>query len=296
MIPFSRVFASVTLSMLITLSGFSADAYAKRLGGGRSFGQQSHPMQRQAAPAPRPPARPAAQPAPAGAPAPAAAPKRPGWLGPVAGLAAGLGIAALLSHFGLAGAAAEMIGSLLLIGLLVFGAILLFRMLSRPKLAETPNMGHMAYTASPAQPYVPPYAEPVPVAAGSAPLAADGIDVEALLHDAKVMFTRMQLSWDAKNAADIRVFTTPEIFAEIKVQIDERDGSVNRTDVLELNAEFLGSEARPDGTLASVRFSGMIREEIGGGAEPFVETWNLLRQAGSRWLLAGIEQEGHSTG
>lgn len=285
---FSRSFLTFSLAALVALSGFSDDAYAKRMGGGRSFGQQSNPMQRQAAPAPRTPTAPSAQPAPAGAPAaPAAAPKRPGWLGPVAGLAAGLGIAALLSHFGLGGAMAEMLGSVLMIAALAFGAILLFRMLSRPKTAEVPGIGRMTYTEP-----------PITATSGTSgfdtattPAAVDELDVEALLHEAKVNFTRLQLSWDAKNSSDIRSFTTPEMFAEIKVQIDERDGSINRTDVVKLDAEFLGSEARENGLLASVRFSGLIREELGGEASPFIETWNFVRQSGGHWLLAGIEQE-----
>ena len=75
------------------------EAEAKRLGGGKSFG-----MQRQATPAPTAPSaagKPAAAPT-AGAPAAAAKPAGMSrFLGPLAGLAAGLGIAALLSHLGI---------------------------------------------------------------------------------------------------------------------------------------------------------------------------------------------------
>ncbi|KPJ32770.1 hypothetical protein BMUNKI379_21515, partial [Burkholderia multivorans] len=105
--PWARRVGTLLMVGLLTAGTFaSLDAEAKRMGGGRSFGRQNSTVtQRQATP---PAQQPMQQAAPAqaqranpAAPAPAAQPNRSRWLGPIAGLAAGLGIAALLSHFGL---------------------------------------------------------------------------------------------------------------------------------------------------------------------------------------------------
>src|SRR5213083_260992 len=128
-------FAALTLA-------FSDFAEAARMGGGRSFGAQrqsvtpSKPTPPAAAPANSAPAQPAT-PAAGTAPAPAAAPSGASrWLGPIAGIAAGLGLAALLSHFGLS----EGFGSLLVIGLVVVGGIFLFRMFMARRETAKPSL------------------------------------------------------------------------------------------------------------------------------------------------------------
>ena len=129
-------------ALMLTLSNL---ADAGRMGGGRSFGAQrqsvapskSAPPAGNATAQPTTPASPAATP-PAGTPsAPAAAPSGSSrWLGPIAGIAAGLGLAALLSHFGLS----EDFGSLLLLGLIVVGGVFLFRMLMARREAAKPSL------------------------------------------------------------------------------------------------------------------------------------------------------------
>ncbi len=116
--------AATTVSML-------GEALARPMGGGRSFGRQSQNVGRQApapAPTPAPAAAPRqAQPAPAPAPAPAAkAPSR--WKGLLGGALLGLGLGALLSHFGLGGALASMISTLLMVALLAGVAFFIYRM------------------------------------------------------------------------------------------------------------------------------------------------------------------------
>ena len=123
------LFAAV-VGLGLTMS--DADA---RLGGGRSLGKQSGNVFRREAPAQQgvpAPRQNNANPAPT-QPQPGVAPQpqRNRWLGPIAGLAAGLGIAALMSHFGFGGAMGEMMGSLLLIGGLVFAGLFLYRLLRR---------------------------------------------------------------------------------------------------------------------------------------------------------------------
>jgi predicted lipid-binding transport protein (Tim44 family) len=254
-----------------------------------------------------------AQPAPA-QPAPAASP-RSRWLGPIAGLAAGLGIAALLSHFGLGGAFASAFANIIVIALLAAAAIWLIRkLMSRRRREAAPAYGMAGAglggtgMAADAGRESHRYGEhrmqaaghdvfgggastPSQAATGTAAVPAD-FDTETFLRHAKVHFTRLQAAWDERNLADIREFTTPEMFAELKVDLDARGAESNQTDVVQLNAELLGLEDRGDEYLASVRFSGLIRESAGAPAEPFTETWVLSKAARKNegWLLAGIEQ------
>jgi len=301
--------AAGVVAVIIGLAMVVQDADAARMGGGRSFGRQSPNVTKQASP-------PAQQAGQKQTPPPAAQPQPAGnrWLGPIAGIAAGLGIAALLSHFGLGGAFAEALGSMLVIGLLVLAAVWIWRMLrgagNRPVLQRTsePAYGSTGNAPVPTYDLASETARPGSVAAlGSsstaAPAAAPGVtgeqwgvpagfDTPAFIRNAKVNFIRLQEAWDAKNLADIREFTTPEVFAEIKMQIDETRGANNHTDVVSLDAELLGIEESPTDYLASVKFSGTIRENEQGGGEPVEEVWNLTKPKSGRsgWLLAGIQQ------
>ena len=282
------------------------DAEAKRLGGGRSIGRQSENVtQKQAAPAQAAPAQQAA-PAPAAAgQAPAAKPAGNRWLGPLAGLAAGLGIAALLSHFGLGGALAEALGSMLLIGALIVGALFLFRMFRGAKKPAEPEPAYASPNLSRAPATVAPAFEPAllrsTTTAAPAPGAASAatwtipadFDVDNFLHIARMYYVRLQAAWDAGNETDLRDFMTPEMYAEIKLDLQERGAAANKTDVVTLSADLLGIEEQGEQSLASVRLHGTIREGADAPAEPFSEVWNLVkpRAAKGSWVLAGIQQE-----
>jgi predicted lipid-binding transport protein (Tim44 family) len=304
--------AMVGLLMAGTLA--SLDAEARRMGGGRSFGRQSNSVQQSQTP----PSQPAqnsqatqqrAQPAPATTPTPPAAPNRNRWLAPIAGLAAGLGIAALLSHFGLGEAFAGMFANVIVIALIAMVVIWLIRRFTgrkrdttQPAYAGTaPSLntngtGYMQeprYTAPPTGAYLEPQGNPLTTpSVGATPSVPAGFDSEAFLRNAKVYFVRLQAAWDVGNVEDIREFTTPEMFAEVRVDLASRGTQPNQTDVVQLNAELLGVEERANEYFASVRFSGLIREEPGAAAEPFVEVWNLSKanRPGEGWLLAGIQQ------
>ena len=304
--PSSFTLAAILAAVFFALTLVAHDADA-RLGGGKSFGRQSSTVtQRQATspskPAAAPEASKATQP-PVTAPSPQPAGNR--WLGPLAGVAAGLGIAALLSHFGLGGAFADGLGSILVIGLLLFAGVFIWRMLRRST----------ASSPAPVRPMEPAYATSTPQAVNSSqgvsvlgtPLPGSAqasaptdvpwgvpadFDVAGFLRIAKVQFLRMQAASDEKNLADIREFTTPEVFAEIKMQLDEQKGAVNKTDVVNLDAALLGIETGSTEYLASVRFSGSMRENNQAEATSFEEVWNLSKPVEGRsgWLLAGIQQ------
>ena len=293
--------AAVFASFFLAFALVAHDADAGRLGGSRSFGKQSAPVQRQATTPSKPaPAQDASK--ATTSPAAAPAPTRNRWLGPLAGIAAGLGIAALLSHFGLGGAFADGLGSMILIGLLIFAGVFIWRMLRRGTGSPAPTRPFESAYSMPA----PESANSrggvsvlgTPLAGSTAPATANApwgvpadFDVTGFLRIAKVQFLRMQAAWDEKNLADIREFTTPEVFAEIKMQLDEEKGAVNKTEVTNLDATLLGIETGPTEYLASVRFSGSMRENQ-AGAVPFEEVWNLGKPVDghSGWLLAGIQQ------
>ena len=297
------------LGMLFAVLALVAtDVEAARLGGGKSFGRQSSAVTQRSA---QPPAAPAqqAQPSPA-SPAPgAAAPKPAGsrWMAPLAGLAAGLGLAALASHFGLS----EELGTVLLVMLLAFAAVVVVRMILARRAPARPVLqtGYAAsgvgteatvrYSPLPDQEGPSGASRPAPVvqpagaAAGSSHwyVPAD-FDVEGFVRNAKVQFVRLQAAFDAGDLNDLREFTAPEMFAELKMQIDERKGAKNVTDVVKLDAELLGIESGSVDHMASVRFSGLMRDGDTAPAQPFDEVWNLTKptDGGGGWVLAGIQQ------
>ncbi len=260
------------------------DAEAKRLGGGKSFGMQRQAVQ----PAPTRQATPAAPTSPTSA----TAPKR-NWLGPIAGLAAGIGLAALFSHLGLG----EGLANAVMIGLLLMAALFVFKMLFRRNApAASPTHSSMQY-ASAGKASAPAPSNEHAGGAFSASMPADSripadFDAEGFLRVAKLNFVRLQAANDAKNIDDIREFTSPELFAEIRLQMDERGDAPQQTDVVRLDAELLEVVTEANQHIVSVRFSGMIREEADAAAVPFEEVWNLSKPvAGDKgWMIAGIQQ------
>jgi predicted lipid-binding transport protein (Tim44 family) len=266
------------------------DAEAKRFGGGKSSGMQRQaPMKRDAAQPPQSP--------PAGAPA--AAPGKRSWMGPIAGLAAGLGLAALFSHLGLG----EEMANFLMIALLVlvaFMAIRWFMRRNQPQAARmeyagaTPGSAPTRYEAPASTRFESSGAlpgSPAAMATETAPAFPPGFDAAAFERQAKVNFIRLQAAHDAGNLDDIREFTTPEMYAEIKLDIDERHGAGSRTEVVTLNAQVLEAVEETNRQIVSVRFTGLIREDS-ETAEPFDEIWHLSRPANGKggWLVAGIQQ------
>jgi predicted lipid-binding transport protein (Tim44 family) len=268
--------------------GLSIDsAEAARFGGGRSFGMQRQSISPR--PAPTRQAAPLAPTAPVGVPA--ATPKR-NWMGMVGGLAAGLGIAALLSHFGMGAGVANF----LMIALLVVAAVFVFKLLFRRATPPVQAAGYpepMRYVGSDDAPAATPLAAAVTGAtvASAANVPAD-FDTNSFLRIAKLNFVRLQAANDTKDLADIREFVSPELYAEVKLQMDERGNAPQQTDVVTLNAEILDVTTEANRHIASVHFSGMIRETTGGAAEPFNEVWNLSKPVDDSkgWIIAGIQQ------
>lgn len=286
-----------------SISLFPEVAEAKRLGGGGSAGLKRDMPARTAPDAV--PAKPAqnSTAAPNGAAAPAAAaaaaPKR-SWMGPIAGLAAGLGLAALASHLGFG----EELANFMMIALLAIVAIVVVRLLLRrfagpaaspagmrlagagAPLANDPAAWRAAGAAAPAG------GAALAASASTPPTVPADFDAAGFARIAKMIFIRMQAANDSADLNDLRAFTTPEMFAAIRLDLQDRQGAAQHTDVVQIEAEVLDVAQEAERQVVSVRFHGLIREAREEGAMPFDEVWHLVRPAdGSReWAIAGIEQ------
>ena len=292
-------FAALTL----TLSDL---ADAARMGGGRSFGAQrqsvtpSKPAPPAAAPANSAAAQPAT-PAAGTAPAPAVAPSGASrWLGPIAGIAAGLGLAALLSHFGLS----EGFGSLLLVALVIFAGVFLVRMLMRRRETAKPlqyagasvrpgyeNQARPVWSDAPkVEPPVAPAAGAPGFGVARKPLP-QGFDAAGFATEAKRQFIRLQGSYDTADRAALSAVMTSEMYTEIGRELDER-GPHQATEIVTLDADVLDVATEGDKHWASVRFTGLVREDGEPQPKPIDEVWNLAKpvRGTSGWLLAGITQ------
>lgn len=294
-------------------------AEAKRLGGGKSSGLQRNMPARTAPDAP--PAKPAtpqqAAPTqsavPGAAAAPAAAAAKRSWMGPIAGLAAGLGLAALMSHLGFG----EEFANFLMMALLAVAAIALVMFLLRrfgparnagPALAGA-GAGAGSGTASWQQP-VPmqrqaslPDPASVPASQPPASLATESeavsrafvpaaFDSEGFARTAKMIFIRLQAANDSADLDDLRKFTTPELFASLRLDLQERGPSAQATDVVSIEAEVLDVANEADRQVVSVRFHGQVVEEPGSAPVAVNEVWHLVKphDDSRSWAIAGIEQ------
>ena len=304
----------------VTALSFVADAFARPVGGGRSFGRQSSSVSRMRTPAPAPAPAPYQQPGyqrPAPAPmAPQPIPqRRPSmWKGVLGGALLGLGLGALFSHFGIGGAMASALSSILMILLLVFAVMFIVRMFRRKDTPANPqfsgfNQNPVPASATPEigsglnqgfQPnaYQGGYNQPTSNVSLNKQNAhqqwgvPEGFDTDAFLRHAKASFIRMQAAWDRGDTADLREFTSPEVFSELQVQIHDLGVNQDFTEVVSIDAKLLGIETTERDYLASVQFNGMIRNAPGAQAEPYVEVWNLAKplQGNGGWVLAGIQQ------
>jgi predicted lipid-binding transport protein (Tim44 family) len=311
-----------TLVLSLALALGSVTAEAKRLGGGGSTGKQSSNVtQREAAPAQN-----VAKPAAAPAPAPAAQPAKRPWGAMLGGLAAGLGLAWLAHSLGMG----EAFGQFIMIALVVMLAMVVIGWFMRNRrAAAAQNNSPFAFqgagaggVATPSQ-YKPQnvgndasarpwesnsthfHTDDVKQNSGSMIGSALGgsqvwgvpadFDTPGFLAAAKANFVTLQAAWDKSDIDALRVMMTDEMLREIQSQLADREshtgGPANHTGVEMLEAQLLGIEDTGADYMASVEFSGMIREEPSAGPSPFREVWNMTKpKDGSRgWLVAGVQ-------
>ena len=271
------------LTLVVTsLSLFAMNAEARRLGSGSSIGKQRTMAPQQVQKAPAATATPAAAPA-----APASTGNK--WLGPLAGLAIGAGLGAMFAGGGLGGMGGALGSILMMVALagVVMFAISYFRKQQQPAMQYSGNGASQGYT--PQQPqYSGAGATATPITAN---IPAD-FPVEAFIRSAKMSFIRLQAANDRKDLNDIREYTTPEMFAEITIQLQERGNATQTTDVVEVNANLLEVVTENNHAIASVRMSGQLVENK-GAPEYFDEIWHVqkdLQDEKAVWLLSGIQQ------
>ncbi len=301
------------LSIIAVLFGFTmvvVDAEAARVGSGKNAGRQSSSTSsNNASSAPAQKTAPAqAAPTPP-APAPSGMSR---FLGPLAGIAAGLGIAALLSHMGLGGAMASMLSGILMIGLLLVAGFFIYRMLTRNKSAPQQPLGYAgagnnSAAPAPAAPQVQPAqftgnAAPGSLAAtiGGAPsVAADApaasrwpadFNVAEFERQAKLNFERLQAANDAGDASTLRDFLTPALYTELEAEMKSAWGSQQKTEAVDLKAEVLDVVTENEMYVVSVRYTGQIREN--GVLSNLNEIWHLEKPVSGRdgWRVSGIQQ------
>lgn len=255
--------------------------------------------------------------------APAAAPSR--WGGMLGGLAAGLGLAWLAHTLGFGAELAQF----MLFALIALAVMVVIGLVMRSRRGSLASGRPMAYQGASAadlatapRQYSPdkvgndasarPW-ERGGMAFDSAKQAGGGVqigsalagsqnwgippgfDVHNFVEAAKRNFQTLQDAWDRSDIATLRSMMTDEMLSEIRTQLAEREkalnGQPNRTDVVMLEAQLLGIEDLGDAYMASVEFSGMIREEPSAGPSPFREVWNMTKpkSGDSGWLVAGVQ-------
>jgi len=319
-------FLTLMLAGVLALGSLNAEA-ARRMGGGKSIGQQSGNVTQREAVRPQAPVAPAQQAAPATATKPAttpaqAAPKKP-WGAMLGGLAAGLGLAWLAHSLGFG----EAFGNVLMVALLAMVAVALIGMFLRRRAPAAPQMAYQGAGTSADQPasfkqYNPekvgndasarPWESQSTHFDSSAPTQTGSMigaglrgpqgwgipadfDVSGFVEAAKRNFITLQDAWDRSDMALLRSMMTDTMVAEISNQLAEREaqfpGQPNKTEVVMLEAQLLGIEDVADAYMASVEFNGMIREEPSAAPSPFREVWNMTKpkNGGSGWLVAGVQ-------
>ncbi|MGE4239423.1 Tim44 domain-containing protein [Ramlibacter sp.] len=299
-------------------TSFDAEA-AKRLGGGKSSGMQRQ-QTTQPAGSPGSPASPSqAAPATAGAAAaaaPAAAAAKRSWMGPLAGLAAGLGLAALASHFGFGEALANFM-LFALLGVVILAAVAFFMR----RRAANAQSGGPAYAGAGAGGMgnntlrsglgsqggnegaaSGGAGSGLRIGSGLAPVTAASVgtagtipadfDVPAFVRNAKSQFMALQAANDAGDLDRLRDYLTPEMFDAIAADVRERNGATQHTEVFGLEASVVEVVEEADRYIVSVRFTGSTRGEHGAVPDDLDEIWHLVKpRAGfGGWAIAGIQQ------
>jgi predicted lipid-binding transport protein (Tim44 family) len=120
-------------------------------------------------------------------------------------------------------------------------------------------------------------------------------DTNGFLNSAKQNFITLQAAWDKSDVSSLRSMMTDEMLREIKSQLADREQhtgvGANHTEVAALDAKLLGIEEVDAAWLASVEFSGMIKEDPSQSPGPFREVWNMTKSKTGTggWLVAGVQ-------
>jgi predicted lipid-binding transport protein (Tim44 family) len=214
-------------------------------------------------------------------------------MGPLAGLAAGLGLAALASYLGIAD---ELLSALLIAGLVVVAIVAVRAILARraPARNAIQYAGAAAGGTSVPRGYEtspPPAFEAAPTVAAATANVPAGFDVERFLLEAKHQFARLQAAHDQGDREALADVMTPALLAQVTGDLPAPRGE-HPTEIVALSADLVEVVTEGREHWASVRFRGLLREDGEPMPHPLDEVWHLVKSADGKsgWLLAGIQQ------
>ena len=312
------------LSLFFTLMAVTQVAEAKRFGMGKSFGYNKQVAPKQYNTAPKA--------APKTAPSKAGAAGRPAsgaskWLGPLAGLAAGGLLAAMLFGDGFEGL---QFFDILLFALVAF---VLFKLFAR-KAQSHSQQYQSAYSDNGTQPDINQhkrqqdafnhqqnaYRQTNEMSAMNTTSSNTGsiigadledglgqgtsdnaqflneipawFDEQGFIEGAKSHFVTLQKAWDNVDLSEIESYCAPELFSELQQELRGVQAGDNQTVVDTLDAEIAAMAVDGEFFVVSVRFTGFIQEDAVKGAHAFNEVWHIRRLASDEgnWQVAGIQQ------
>jgi len=301
----SALIVSMLVGIVLTF-GSMGDAYAKRLGGGSSFGSLPSYSQPYRVPSNVNPSAPSQQPAYQAPQRPTTAPmpsRSSGIMGMLGGLAIGGLLGSMLFGHGFQGI--NFLDILLFAGI----AFLLFKLFAGRRqtgpMATTGygNAGSMNHNDHGYQRQAQGPGFDTDVMSGKAgrpsavasfhnpPVYPSDFDQAGFLNGAKAAYSQMQQAWDKGDLSDLRALTTDKVFGELQDQIRAREGN-SHTELLKAEATIL--EVRDVGAdrEVSVLFDVTMNED-GAGPNRVREVWHFTRPRNSRqptWLLDGIQQ------
>lgn len=282
------IFFGVSFSLAVD------SAEARRMGFGRSIGKPP-PIKRQVAPPTQAPKK-AVDKTPANTSNAVPNKSRGGFMGPIAGLAAGLGLAALASYMGIG----EELMSFLLILLAGIAIFFIVRLVLRNMQSQPSLVGaSSSFNRSNIESSTP--KKPVMGSTSSSQntqketISQD--EIKSFLENSKKQFIEIQKIWDSRNIDNLKSFCTDDLILELSRQINERTNLSEKTSITELNASWQGMNTyfSKDGHEVDevyVLFSGMVRENDNSVSKEFSEIWTLqrLKSTNDGWLIAGITQ------
>ncbi|AWN72535.1 Tim44-like domain-containing protein [Legionella anisa] len=271
-----RTFVSYLLIALLSFGLLINEASAKRFGAGRSFGIQ---RSQSALFSPNKVQKSSVL---------GQSTKNPSRWG---GLLSGLLIGGLLTSLFMGHGLASGLLSWLVVGAILFFVIGFFRKRMQPGFQTGQGSQTNPFKQNPFNNFTQSFNSNSSSSANNFSQYPEGFVPETFLREAKVTFNRLQAAYDQKNLQDLSEFTAPEVFAEIKMQLDERGNASNKTEVITLDAKLLDVSRQSNSLIASVHFTGFIKEDD----EPMSqldEIWHFRQFSNSsQWVVGGIQQE-----
>jgi hypothetical protein len=158
---------------------------------------------------------------------------------------------------------------------------------------ESPAPAGTREAAGGSQPGPPPGPSSAPGSVAEGVAVPADFDVEDFLDGARLLYSRLQTSWAARDLKDLAPFATPEMMDILRRQA-EQDPVPGTVEVLLVTAVLTGVTRRAEEERVDVAFSAMLEEDPAGRGEKISvkEIWHFVRgpATGGGWRLDGIEQ------